>query len=108
MLRPLHHLPLLRQFRHSALDVPRFRFRLDARAILRQLLDIWQEFRLAGDIFPQNGGNFDAVFALVVFEDAAQGAFGGAEGAVEGVTVGFLEGGVGLLFLAVSVSFVSA
>ena len=39
------------------------------------LLDEGQELRLAGDVFPQNLGDGEALGGLVVFEDAAECAF---------------------------------
>ena len=62
---------------------------------------------MSRNILPENLRNLDAVFLLVVFEDAAESALGGAEGAVEGVAVVLCVVGVGLLFLSVSVKHVS-
>ena len=105
MLRPLHHLSLLGHFgRATPLRHLRFTLGLQAGRILGQLLCIRQELRVTGDILAQHLGHDDPVFGLVVFEDAAEGALGGAEGRVEGVDVRFLERGVGLFLLAVSVT----
>lgn len=102
MLRPLHHLPDTRQLRRRAtFRISSLPLRPHARRILRQLLHVRQELRLAGDILPQDFGDFNAVFTLVVLQHAAEGTLRGAECAVESMAVGFLVGGVGLLFLAV-------
>ena len=58
------------------------------------LLDKRQESRLPGDILLQHLGNIEALGGLEVFEQAAEGALGGAEGAVEGVDVFFARGGL--------------
>ena len=107
MLRPLHHLTLLRQLGNTTALRIRLTLRLQRCRILRQLLDIRQKLRLSWNILPENLWNFDAVFLLIVLEDAAESAFGGAEGAVESVAVVLGVGGVGLLFLSVSGTQVS-
>ena len=80
---------------------------LQAGGVLGELLGVGKELGLAGDVLAQNLGNVETLFGLVVLEHAAQGALGGAEGGVQGVCVGLLEGGVGLLLLAVSRKSVS-
>lgn len=101
LLRSLNQLALLGQLwlPTTLLLIP-LALSLQRSRILRQLLNIRQKLRLARNILPKHLWHLDPVFALVVLEDAAEGTFGGAEGGVEGVDVRFLEGGVGLFFLA--------
>ena len=47
--------------------------------MLRQVSRVREKFWLAGYEFPQHLGDHDPVFGLVVFEDAAQTTFRGAE-----------------------------
>ena len=107
MLRPLHHLTLLRQLGNTTALRICLTLRFQRGRILRQLLDIRQKLRLSRNILPENLWNFNAVFLLVILEDAAEGALGGAEGAVEGVAVVLCIGGVGLLLLSISVKHVN-
>ena len=80
---------------------------LQAGGVLGELLGVGQELGLARDVLAQNLGDVEALLGLVVLEHTAQGTLGGAEGGVEGVCVGLLERGVGLLLLAVSERVVS-
>jgi hypothetical protein len=75
---------------------------LQAGGVLGKLFGVGQELGLAGDVLAQNLGDVEAVLSLVVLEHTAESTLSGAEGGVESVCVGLLEGGVGLLLLAVS------
>jgi hypothetical protein len=108
-LRPLNNLSLARDLRRSAtLGHLRLALGLQARRVLGKILDVGQEFGLARDVLAQHFGHVEALLGLVVLEHAAERTLGGAECGVEGVGVGLLEGGVGLLLLAVSVESVLA
>jgi hypothetical protein len=58
------------------------------------LLDKRQKLRLSRDIFLQHLWHVESLRGLKVLEEAAEGALGSAEGAVEGVDVVFAGGGL--------------
>jgi hypothetical protein len=58
------------------------------------LLDEGQELGLTGDVFAQNLGDDEALRGLVVLEDAAERAFGGADWVIMSVRVSSRPTGV--------------
>jgi hypothetical protein len=101
-LGPLDNLALAGDLRRGTTLHLSLALGLQASGVLGELLGVGQELGLAGDVLAQNLGDVETLFGLVVLEHTAEGTLGGAEGGVQGVCVGLLEGGVGLLLLAVS------
>ena len=106
-LGPLNNLTLARDLGCSTALHLSLALGLQAGGVLGKLLGVGQELGLTGDVLAKNLGDIETVLGLVILEQTAQGALGGAEGGVESVCVGLLERGVGLLLLAVSREIVS-